>query len=149
ARGTALPRLRRRRRGHADVAPARVLHPARAAPRRDPGLRRVAHQGGPAAARPRRRIGAAAPRRPRTRAVVGARRDPRDRRRGRRAARAGRGIRAMTPAPTIRRIATRGIRVPLRRPWGPDVRDLSLVEVVVEDSDGATGHGFSWTPSIG
>ncbi|WP_448003563.1 mandelate racemase/muconate lactonizing enzyme family protein [Agromyces bauzanensis] len=55
----------------------------------------------------------------------------------------------MTTAPTIRRIATRGIRVPLRRPWGPDVRDLSLVEVVVEDSDGAIGYGFSWTPQIG
>ena len=35
------------------------------------------------------------------------------------------------------------------RPWGPDVRDLSLVEVVVEDSDGDRGYGFSWTPSIG
>lgn len=50
---------------------------------------------------------------------------------------------------TIRSISTRGIRVPLRRPWGPDVRDLSLVEVVVEDSAGDRGHGFSWTPSIG
>lgn len=49
----------------------------------------------------------------------------------------------------IRRIATRPIRVPLRRPWGPDVRDLSIVEVVVEDSDGAVGYGFSWTPTIG
>lgn len=50
---------------------------------------------------------------------------------------------------TIRSIATRGIRVPLRRPWGPDVRDLSLVEVVVEGSSGDIGYGFSWTPSIG
>ncbi|WP_448809072.1 mandelate racemase/muconate lactonizing enzyme family protein [Agromyces bauzanensis] len=50
---------------------------------------------------------------------------------------------------TIRRIATRPIRVPLTRPWGPDVRDLSLVEVVVEDSDGAMGYAFSWTPTIG
>lgn len=50
---------------------------------------------------------------------------------------------------TIARLATRPIRVPLRRPWGPDVRAQSLVEVVVEDSDGATGYGFSWTPSIG
>ncbi|ANJ26178.1 mandelate racemase/muconate lactonizing enzyme family protein [Agromyces aureus] len=49
----------------------------------------------------------------------------------------------------IRSLATRRIRVPLSRPWGPDVRDLSLVEVVVEDSDGAQGRGFSWTPSIG
>jgi L-alanine-DL-glutamate epimerase-like enolase superfamily enzyme len=50
---------------------------------------------------------------------------------------------------TIRSVSTRGIRVPLRRPWGLDVRDLSLVEVVVEDSAGDVGHGFSWTPSIG
>ena len=50
---------------------------------------------------------------------------------------------------SIRRIATRAIRVPLSRPWGPDVRDLSLVEVVVEDSAGDRGSGFSWTPSIG
>lgn len=50
---------------------------------------------------------------------------------------------------TITRLATRPIRIPLRRPWGPDVRDLSVVEVVVEDSDGAVGRGFSWTPTIG
>lgn len=50
---------------------------------------------------------------------------------------------------TITRLDTRPIRIPLLRPWGPDVRDLSIVEVVVEDSDGATGYGFSWTPSIG
>ncbi|MRX42236.1 mandelate racemase/muconate lactonizing enzyme family protein [Agromyces kandeliae] len=50
---------------------------------------------------------------------------------------------------TIARIATRPIRIPLRRPWGPDVRDLSVVEVEVEDSDGAVGRGFSWTPTIG
>ena len=55
----------------------------------------------------------------------------------------------MTTLPTIRHLATRAIRVPLRRPWGPDVRDLSLVEVVVEDSAGDRGYGFSWTPSIG
>jgi L-alanine-DL-glutamate epimerase-like enolase superfamily enzyme len=50
---------------------------------------------------------------------------------------------------TIRRLSTRGIRVPLARPWGPDVRELSLVEVTVEDSEGDLGYGFSWTPSIG
>ncbi|MFE5672210.1 mandelate racemase/muconate lactonizing enzyme family protein [Agromyces sp. NPDC056523] len=50
---------------------------------------------------------------------------------------------------TIARLATRPIRIPLRRPWGPDVPDLSVVEVVVEDSDGARGFGFSWTPTIG
>lgn len=50
---------------------------------------------------------------------------------------------------TIRSLRTRAIRVPLTRPWGPDVRDLSLVEVEVEDSAGDRGHGFSWTPTIG
>ena len=49
----------------------------------------------------------------------------------------------------IRSLRTRAIRVPLTRPWGPDVRELSLVEVVVEDSAGDVGYGFSWTPSIG
>jgi L-alanine-DL-glutamate epimerase-like enolase superfamily enzyme len=46
-------------------------------------------------------------------------------------------------------IRTRLIRIPLLRPWGPDVTELSVVEVVVTASDGAEGHGFSWTPSIG
>ncbi|MCS5716269.1 mandelate racemase/muconate lactonizing enzyme family protein [Herbiconiux sp. CPCC 205716] len=46
-------------------------------------------------------------------------------------------------------LSTRLIRVPLRRPWGPDVTSISLVETVVRDSDGAEGFGFSWTPSIG
>ncbi|HZW41006.1 MAG TPA: mandelate racemase/muconate lactonizing enzyme family protein [Agromyces sp.] len=52
-------------------------------------------------------------------------------------------------SPTIRRLSTRAIRVPLSRPWGPHVRDLSLIEVTVEDSEGDLGYGFSWTPSIG
>lgn len=50
---------------------------------------------------------------------------------------------------TIARIATRPIRIPLLRPWGPDVRELSVIEVEVEDSDGGVGWGFSWTPTIG
>lgn len=50
---------------------------------------------------------------------------------------------------TITRLTTRLIRIPLHRPWGPEVRDLSVVEVAVEDSDDAVGYGFSWTPTIG
>lgn len=50
---------------------------------------------------------------------------------------------------SIAAIQTRRLRVPLERPWGPDVRDLSFVEVTVSDSDGAVGYGFSWTPTIG
>ncbi|WP_394550745.1 mandelate racemase/muconate lactonizing enzyme family protein [Agromyces sp. MMS24-JH15] len=49
----------------------------------------------------------------------------------------------------IVRLDTRMLRAPLLRPWGPDVLDLTIVEVVVEDADGAVGHGFSWTPTIG
>ncbi|WP_127792674.1 mandelate racemase/muconate lactonizing enzyme family protein [Agromyces sp. LHK192] len=50
---------------------------------------------------------------------------------------------------TIRRIDVRPLRAELRRPWGPDVRDLTFLAVEVEDSDGAVGDGFSWTPTIG
>ncbi len=52
-------------------------------------------------------------------------------------------------SPGIARVDTRLVRIPLTRPWGPDVRDLSVVAVEVTDSDGGVGHGFSWTPSIG
>ena len=50
---------------------------------------------------------------------------------------------------SIASLTTRLIRIPLRRPWGPDVRDISVLEVVVTASDGARGFGFSWTPTIG
>ncbi|NQX36968.1 mandelate racemase/muconate lactonizing enzyme family protein [Herbiconiux sp. VKM Ac-2851] len=49
----------------------------------------------------------------------------------------------------IESLATRLIRVPLQRPWGPGVTSISIVETVVRDTDGAQGFGFSWTPSIG
>lgn len=39
--------------------------------------------------------------------------------------------------------------MPLRRPWGEDVPDVSVVVVDVRDTDGATGQGFAWTPTIG
>jgi L-alanine-DL-glutamate epimerase-like enolase superfamily enzyme len=51
--------------------------------------------------------------------------------------------------PIIAGLRTRLIRIPLIRPWGPDVTSISVVEVVVTDSSGQQGHGFSWTPSIG
>lgn len=40
-------------------------------------------------------------------------------------------------------------RVALPRPWGPDVSQIHLVVVKLEDSDGVTGTGFSWTPRVG
>ncbi len=49
----------------------------------------------------------------------------------------------------IAALATRLLRVPLTRPWGPDVPDLGVIEVRVTADDGATGTGFSWTPTIG
>jgi len=49
----------------------------------------------------------------------------------------------------IRSVGTRLVRIPLRRPWGPDVRELHVVAVDVTADDGMTGNGFSWTPTIG
>jgi L-alanine-DL-glutamate epimerase-like enolase superfamily enzyme len=51
--------------------------------------------------------------------------------------------------PVIAGLRTRLIRIPLTRPWGPDVPDVSVIAVEVTDAAGETGHGFSWTPSIG
>ncbi|MEZ3160387.1 mandelate racemase/muconate lactonizing enzyme family protein [Microbacterium sp. BWT-B31] len=56
---------------------------------------------------------------------------------------------APTDAPAIASVETRPITIPLSRPWGPDVTDVRVIEVTVTDADGAVGHGFSWTPSIG
>ncbi|GAA4158211.1 mandelate racemase/muconate lactonizing enzyme family protein [Gryllotalpicola daejeonensis] len=49
----------------------------------------------------------------------------------------------------IASLSTRLIRIPLTRPWGPDVPGVSVIQVAVTDSAGLTGYGFSWTPSIG
>lgn len=54
-----------------------------------------------------------------------------------------------TAAPPIVRVETRRLTLPLARPWGDDVTDVRVVDVSVADADGAVGHGFSWTPSIG
>jgi len=50
---------------------------------------------------------------------------------------------------TLSEIRTRTLSVPLLRPWGSDVRAVHVIVVDVRDSDGATGHGFAWTPSRG
>ncbi|RKR73387.1 mandelate racemase/muconate lactonizing enzyme family protein [Frondihabitans australicus] len=49
----------------------------------------------------------------------------------------------------IAALTTRAIRVPLRRPWADDVPAVTVIETRVDDTDGATGWGLSWTPSIG
>ncbi|HTE60176.1 MAG TPA: mandelate racemase/muconate lactonizing enzyme family protein [Solirubrobacteraceae bacterium] len=46
-------------------------------------------------------------------------------------------------------VRTRPVRVPLSRPWGPDVAEVHVLAVEARTRDGAVGHGFSWTPSIG
>jgi L-alanine-DL-glutamate epimerase-like enolase superfamily enzyme len=46
-------------------------------------------------------------------------------------------------------VQTSAWRVPLRRPWGPEVNHVHLVVAEVADDTGARGTGFSWTPQIG
>jgi len=50
---------------------------------------------------------------------------------------------------TIARVETRLRHIPLSRPWGADVTDVGLVPVTITTDDGAVGHGFSWSPTIG
>ncbi|WP_207454000.1 mandelate racemase/muconate lactonizing enzyme family protein [Desertivibrio insolitus] len=49
----------------------------------------------------------------------------------------------------IASVELRPTRIALTRPWGADVRELSVVAVQVTDDAGVEGHGFSWTPTIG
>jgi L-alanine-DL-glutamate epimerase-like enolase superfamily enzyme len=51
--------------------------------------------------------------------------------------------------PAIVAVDVRRRQLPLVRPWGPDVTTITVIAVDVRDSDGVSGHGFSWTPSIG
>lgn len=55
----------------------------------------------------------------------------------------------MSSSDVVTGLAGRVIRLPLRRPWGPDVPSVHVIEVVVTTSDGAEGRGFAWTPTIG
>lgn len=52
-------------------------------------------------------------------------------------------------APVVEALTARVLRLPLHRPWGPDVDCLYVVEVVLTTSGGAEGRGFGWTPTIG
>jgi L-alanine-DL-glutamate epimerase-like enolase superfamily enzyme len=49
----------------------------------------------------------------------------------------------------IAEVRSRILRIPLTRPWGADVTEVSAIEVAVRDTDGGEGVGFSWTPTIG
>ncbi|MEZ0164280.1 mandelate racemase/muconate lactonizing enzyme family protein [Kineococcus sp. LSe6-4] len=51
--------------------------------------------------------------------------------------------------PVVTDLRVEHLTVPLRRPWGPDVTVVHVLVTRVEVSDGSTGTGFSWTPTIG
>lgn len=51
--------------------------------------------------------------------------------------------------PRITGLTARVHRVPLPRPWGPDVPANHVIVSRVELDDGRTGTGFSWTPQTG
>ena len=41
-------------------------------------------------------------------------------------------------------VTSRAFRLPMPRPWGPDVTCQYLIATTVESSDGGSGQGFSW-----
>ncbi|MFD1938429.1 MULTISPECIES: mandelate racemase/muconate lactonizing enzyme family protein [Nonomuraea] len=49
----------------------------------------------------------------------------------------------------IKDLVTELRSVPLRRPWGADVRHNHVIVCTVALEDGRVGTGFSWTPQIG
>ncbi|WP_369045282.1 mandelate racemase/muconate lactonizing enzyme family protein [Sinomonas sp. P10A9] len=51
--------------------------------------------------------------------------------------------------PVLASLRTRLLVPRLPRPWGPDVPEVHVIVVEVEDSHGNRGTGFSWTPTIG
>ncbi|WP_323959666.1 mandelate racemase/muconate lactonizing enzyme family protein [Arthrobacter sp. JZ12] len=52
-------------------------------------------------------------------------------------------------SPKITAFEARLITVPLARHWGADVPENHFLATTVTADDGAVGHGFSWTPTIG
>lgn len=53
------------------------------------------------------------------------------------------------PAAEVADLTATLLRVPLKRPWGPDRTTFDVVASTVTDTLGRTGHGFTWTPTIG
>ncbi len=49
----------------------------------------------------------------------------------------------------VRRLTSSAYRLPMSRPWGPEDTSQYVIVTEVEDSDGRTGAGFSWTPRVG
>ncbi|HEX3492952.1 MAG TPA: mandelate racemase/muconate lactonizing enzyme family protein [Streptosporangiaceae bacterium] len=50
---------------------------------------------------------------------------------------------------TIESVTSRLFRLPMPRPWGPDVTSQYLIVTELVTSSGATGTGFSWTVRAG
>ena len=46
-------------------------------------------------------------------------------------------------------VTSRAYRLPMPRPWGPDVTSQYLIAATVTSSDGGTGQGFSWAVRAG
>ena len=49
----------------------------------------------------------------------------------------------------ITEVTSRTYRLPMPRPWGPDVTCQYLIATTVESSDGGSGQGFSWAVRAG
>ena len=49
----------------------------------------------------------------------------------------------------ISRLEAHVVRVPLARPWAPDVTSVGVIATEVTLTDGSVGHGFAWTPQVG
>lgn len=52
-------------------------------------------------------------------------------------------------APRITGLTTRLLTVPLRRHWGAEAPENHIIATHLTVDDGGSGHGFSWTPTIG
>ncbi|MDB1088481.1 mandelate racemase/muconate lactonizing enzyme family protein [Streptomyces sp. ACA25] len=50
---------------------------------------------------------------------------------------------------TVADVTAVAYRVPLPRPWGPDVPAHHIVVAEITLEDGRTGTGFTWTPKVG
>ena len=56
---------------------------------------------------------------------------------------------AVRTAPLITGLSTRLLTVPLLRSWGAEAPENHVIVTEIKTDDGGTGHGFSWTPTIG
>ncbi|MBP1134932.1 L-alanine-DL-glutamate epimerase-like enolase superfamily enzyme [Arthrobacter sp. PvP023] len=56
---------------------------------------------------------------------------------------------AVRTLPRITGLSSRLLTVPLLRSWGAEAPENHVIVTEVRTDDGGTGHGFSWTPTIG